>query len=158
MVWINSANNAASHVQIVDPIPAGMTYVPGSLECDARGDVSTTTTCTFDEPNNRTFWEGTIGPDLGATNEGNADNEVVILFRSSLIPGVVRVTNVGTATSDTDGDGDFEDETPVSVSVTNVVSWVAPLPTPSVSLVGLIVALAVLTLIAAVRVRRSARR
>jgi uncharacterized repeat protein (TIGR01451 family) len=54
MVWINSDNNAAINVQIIDLIPAGTTYVPASLACLPQG-TSSTTTCNYDSINNRIF-------------------------------------------------------------------------------------------------------
>ena len=42
MTWINNANAAAINVQITDPIPAGTTYVLGSLTCVANGASTTT--------------------------------------------------------------------------------------------------------------------
>jgi uncharacterized repeat protein (TIGR01451 family) len=157
MVWINSANAVATDVQIFDPIPAGTTYVANSLVCQAMGS-SITTTCVFDSVNNRTFWQGTIGPDFGATSEGTAQNEIVITFRTDLQPGVVYVTNTGTAISDSDGDDDFSDETSESVSHSNEVNWALPVPAPALSRTGLAIALGLLAMVALLRSRRAARR
>lgn len=157
MVWINNSNNAAVDVQIVDPIPAGTTYVPTSLLCQTRG-TSVTATCTFDSANNRIFWQGTIGPDLGAASEGTAQNEIIITFRTNLQPAVIHVMNLGTATSDSDGDGDFSDETPQSVSTTNEAAWWAPVPAPALSRTALAVTLSLLAVIALLRSRRAVPR
>jgi len=61
--------------------------------------------------NNRIFWEGVIGPDLGASNEASVSNEVVITFRVSVSGELHRVTNQASALTDTNGDNDFSDET-----------------------------------------------
>jgi LPXTG-site transpeptidase (sortase) family protein len=123
MVWINDSNNVAINVQITDNIPAGTTYVANSFTCDARGS-STTTTCTFDSVNNRVFWQGNMGPDLGATDENNANNEVVLMFRISVPSSTNQVTNQASSLTDTDGDGSFTDETTAaSVSASNQVVW-----------------------------------
>jgi uncharacterized repeat protein (TIGR01451 family) len=139
MVWINNQNSAAINVQIVDAIPAGTTYVPGSLTCSPQGS-SSTTTCTFDTINNRIFWQGVMGADLGAANEAAAANEVVITFRVTVAPNVNQVQNQAQAVTDTDGDGNFADEDPnTSVSVSNVAVWSrgATVDIPTVSEVGL---------------------
>jgi len=157
MVWINNSNNATINTQIFDAIPNGTTYVANSLVCQARG-TSVTTTCMFDSGNNWIFWQGSIGPDLGANTAATANNEVVITFRVDKHPRVVLVRNAGASLTDTDGDGDFQDETPVSVSRTNEVVWKLPAPAPSLSPAGLVVAIGLLALIARGRLRRTAGR
>jgi hypothetical protein len=160
MVWINSGNNAAVDVQISDPLLAATTYVPGSLVCEGRGS-SSTNTCVYDAVNNQVFWEGTIGPDLGASDEATANNELVITFRVVVLDSITRVDNSGTALTDTDGDGDFDDETtPVSVSSSNVATWrgSAVRAAPTLSTIGLGLALTVLLLIARSRFRLSRER
>jgi uncharacterized repeat protein (TIGR01451 family) len=159
MVWINSGNIAAINVQISDPIPPGTTYVPGSLICQARGS-SSTTTCTFDSANNRIFWQGVIGPDLGASNELTAQNEIVIVFRVNVPPTLSHVTNQAQSLTDTDGDGDFTDETTAaSVSTSNQAQFLrrtasAPILSPR----GLAAAVALLLAIGGFSLRRRARR
>jgi LPXTG-site transpeptidase (sortase) family protein len=122
MVWINSHNTVAIGVQVADPIPAGTTYSPDSVVCTARGS-STTTTCIFDAVLNRIFWQGNIGPDVGATTEETAANEVVITFRTSVGAGVTSVSNTATATTDTNGDGNFTSEPTTSTTNSNIATW-----------------------------------
>jgi len=96
MVWINNGNADAVNVAIADPIPASTTYVAGSLVCEPRGS-SLTNQCYYDSGNNRVVWEGTISADLGAQNEAQANNEVVISFRTTMSTNVTRVENQGCA-------------------------------------------------------------
>jgi len=156
MVWINSGNNAAINVQVADPIPTGTTYVANSLTCEPRGS-SSTTTCTFDSINNRIFWQGFIGPDLGATDENTANNEVVITFRVSVSQSVQFVSNRGTSITDTNGDHDFTDETtPVSVAASNQADWSRdPMhPVPVVTTSGWAAMVGLLLAVGALQVRR----
>lgn len=159
MVWINSGNNAAENVQVTDPIPSGTTYVAGSLACEARGS-SSTTTCVFDSVNNRIFWQGFIGPDLGASDEATANNEVVITFRVSVRPAVGFVSNQASSLTDTNGDGSFADETgPVSVSTSNNADWYRPVSSaPLLSLTGFTVAVGLLLAVGSLGLRRRAQR
>jgi hypothetical protein len=96
MVWINNGNADAVSVVITDNIPANTTYVGGSLGCAPQGS-SSTLTCTYDGVNNRIIWEGTIAADPGAQNESQANNEVVITFRTTMSTTVTRVENQGCA-------------------------------------------------------------
>ena len=123
MVWINSGNSTVIHTMVTDPIPAGTTYIPGTILCDARG-TSTTTNCSFDTAANQILWTGNIGPDFGATDEASALNEIVITFRLTVPSTMDQVKNVGTATIDTNNDGLFTDETTsTSVSNSNLSVW-----------------------------------
>ncbi|MFL6193003.1 MAG: hypothetical protein ACJ75H_02435, partial [Thermoanaerobaculia bacterium] len=139
MVWINSQNSASINVQITDVIPAGTTYVPGSVTCTPQGS-STTATCSFDAGNNRIFWQGVIGADSGAATEAAAANEVVITFRVAVGPAVNHVQNQARAITDRDGDNDFSDEDPTaSVSISNQAVWdrAAIVDVPTASATGL---------------------
>ncbi len=116
-VWINFGNDAANNVIVVDPIPSHSTYVPGSLTCNAQGS-STTTFCGYDTAHDRVMWQGTIAPDLGATNAEEAQNEVVITFRTKTDIGYA--SNQSVAYWDENGDGvldsndpNVNDDTPV---------------------------------------------
>ncbi len=109
MVWINDGNVAALNTQVLDSIPAGTTYVTGSLKCEARG-TSTTTICTYDAAENRIRWEGNIDYDVGGTNEANSANEVVITFKTTVSPEVDKVENQAMAYYDKDQDGDFHND------------------------------------------------
>jgi hypothetical protein len=83
MVWINGGNVLPVMTEVYDDIPAGTTYSPNSLVCEARGG-STTTTCQYNATENRVEWTGSIDADYGATNEEEANNEVVISFRTDI--------------------------------------------------------------------------
>jgi len=104
MVWINDGNAQAETVHIEDPVGTNLSYIVGTLNCDARG-TSVTTACFFDNANNRVVWEGNISADPGASSEVDADNEVVITFRTTVENNVSEVMNQGIAYWDQDGDG-----------------------------------------------------
>ncbi len=152
MVWINDSNIVAINVQVIDQIPAGTTYVPGSIVCTPRGASSTALTatlplsstadpssaCGFDAANNRVQWQGIIAPDFGVTDETNANNEVVITFRVTVNDGVNLVYNQAIARADADGDDDFTDENVLSIELSNQTIWersaatvTEPIETPS---------------------------
>ncbi|MBI5674807.1 MAG: DUF11 domain-containing protein, partial [Nitrospirae bacterium] len=109
MVWINNGNTTAINVGILDPIPVNTTYVTGSVSCYALG-VSTTLRCIYDSLNNQILWEGNIGADPGAMNESEANNEVIIIFRTSVSPEIFEVENQGCAFWDENGSGSFRDD------------------------------------------------
>jgi LPXTG-site transpeptidase (sortase) family protein len=112
MVWINNANSAALDVIITDPIPAGTTYRPGTISCDARGSsIPAPVTCTYDGFTNSIRWEGSIGPDLGATSEADADNEVVITFQVDIPSNVVSAENTAVLDADLNRNGVIDPST-----------------------------------------------
>ncbi len=127
MVWINDHNSAAIDAQVRDTIPAGTTYVPGSLTCEERGSSSRSTdplACTYIVASNEVFWSGTIGPDRGAVDEATANNEVVITFLVSVPDAINLANNQAPSLTDIDGDGDFSDETTTaSESISNRSTW-----------------------------------
>jgi len=108
-VWINNGNTTANPVRIVDPIPAGTTYINASLTCDARGS-STTTTCTYDATNNQIVWEGSIAADFGAQTETDANHEVVLTFSTTVPASMDQTENQAMAYWDQDGDGDIDND------------------------------------------------
>lgn len=109
MVWINDGNITALNTQVLDPVPAGTTYVAGSVACDARG-TSTTAVCIYDAVENRVRWEGNIAPDPGGTDESNTANEVVITFSTSVPETINSVENQAQAYYDANGTGNFADD------------------------------------------------
>ncbi len=109
MVWINSRNSVALLTRITDTVPAGTTYVGGSVQCEARGS-SAGTGCRYDAARNAIVWDGTIGADSGATNEANAANELVLTFRTTLNSGTTTVQNQGAAQWDANRSGSVEDD------------------------------------------------
>ena len=116
LVWINNTNSSAVDVEIRDDIPEDTTYVSGSISCSANGS-SRTDVCEYDEVEDQIFWSGEIGPDRGADNEDEAENEVVITFLVD-IPDTLNIArNQSTAVVDSDGDDDFDDDEDTSASV-----------------------------------------
>ncbi len=119
LVWINSGNADSMRVRITDTIPAGTTYVEGSLAYEARGS-SKTISCVYDPRDNKIVWEGTIAADPGARNEAEARNEVVITFRTTVNPDIDTAENQASGYWDRNGDGvldnsdeNVRDDTPV---------------------------------------------
>ncbi|MEW6554464.1 MAG: DUF11 domain-containing protein, partial [Actinomycetota bacterium] len=108
LVWINSGNADSMRVRIADRIPEGTTYVKGSLAYEARGS-SSTISCVYDPSDNMVVWEGTIAADPGARNETEAENEVVITFRTTVDPDFDEVENQAAAYWDRNGDGVLDD-------------------------------------------------
>ncbi len=108
-VWINNGNAQAVGVRIIDPIPEHSTFVQGSLVCTPSGS-SSTTACQYDAVNNRIIWQGSIGADLGATNEDDAQNEVVIEFQTLVEDQVSFISNQTVGYWDRDGDGFIDDD------------------------------------------------
>jgi len=114
MVWINGSNIVPINAAVSDPIPLGTIYVNGSLSCTGASSLTTTTSCAYETPSimyprGRVVWTGTLGPDLGATDAATANNELYIIFRVTVNPGVDSVLNTGTIDSDLNGDGDTND-------------------------------------------------
>ena len=123
LVWINNSNSSAVGADIRDPIPAGTTYIDGSLVCEARGS-SSTDACDYDAANNEVYWIGEIGPDRGASTESSAANEVVMTFEVEIPDDMDTVSNQASALADSDDDGEFDDESEAaSLSVSNLSVW-----------------------------------
>ncbi len=83
----------------------------GSLQCIPRGSSTTApgpSTCDFDSGNNRIHWEGTIGPDPGATGEADAANEVVITFLVNVPSGLSSASNNAVLDADLNGNGTID--------------------------------------------------
>ncbi len=123
LVWLNNGNNFPVDAQIFDALPPEVEFMPGSLECEARG-TSITQACRYDAVQNRIVWEGQVGPDAGATGRDDANNEIVIRFRTRMTTTVDSITNEASSIIDADLDGDFTDElVEVAVSNSNPVVW-----------------------------------
>jgi LPXTG-site transpeptidase (sortase) family protein len=133
MVWINSGNTAAIDTQVTDDIPAGTTYVAGSIVCSPQG-LSTnalaaspplsglalpTSSCGFDAVGNRIQWQGTIGPDNGNLTEVTAANEVIITFRVTVNGGINQVFNRGFSRTDVNDNANFIEENLLGISLVN---------------------------------------
>ena len=131
MVWINSGNAFAIDVQVVDQIPTGTVYVPGSLTCDPRGSSTNAAVatsplslaavpssfCGYDSVANRIQWQGNMGPDNTHLTEATAVNEVVITFRVTVDNAVNQVRNQGFSRTDVDADANFDEETVLGSSL-----------------------------------------
>jgi len=132
MVWINGANLVAVNAAVSDPIPVGTTYVAGSLSCTGASPLTTTMSCTYEDPSlayprGRVVWTGTVGPESGATDAASANNELIITYREKVNSGVTSVENKATIDSDLNGNGNTTD--PGEQNVANAgASW-AKLPT-----------------------------
>ncbi len=107
MVWINDGNTNAFNVVVEDPLDGNVSYVTGTLMCDARG-VSTTTRCEYDAVTHTVYWEGSIGSDVGGTSESDSDNEVVIVFNTTVASGLLEVENQAIGYWDHNGNGSVE--------------------------------------------------
>jgi hypothetical protein len=159
MVWINNGNAVATPVIITDTIPVSTTYVGGSLLCEPRGNSSTQPgSCIFDNANNRIIWEGTIAADPGSQNEAQAQNEVVIQFRTTMPTNITRVQNQGCAqipggdTSCTDDPG-----TPSPGDATVWTKATTPVAVPTMNEWGMIILLILQGMGALYYMRRRAR-
>jgi len=132
-VWINSGNTQAINVRVTDPIPEHTSYVDGSLVCSPQGS-STTVRCQYDAQNNRIIWEGNIGADFNATDEDQAQNEVVIEFNTLVTQFAPTIENHTTGYWDRDGDGFIDDDIDagqVAITSEAAVSLLATVPTLS---------------------------
>ncbi|MGH7754441.1 MAG: hypothetical protein ACREN5_16675, partial [Gemmatimonadales bacterium] len=109
VVWLNNGNTEALRTRILDPIPATTTYVHGSVTCVPRG-LSTAARCDFDAATNQLVYDGTLGPDPGATTEEQAANALVITFRTAVLPGVTQVANQALAHWDANGTDSVDDD------------------------------------------------
>lgn len=97
MIWVNPSTVPAT-ADIFDDIPAGTTFVAGSLQCSSPGG-TVTNVCEFQAGSNRIHWQGVIAPDPGAQTVDQANNQLVIRFRVTVDGAVNRVQNVGTLTT-----------------------------------------------------------
>ncbi|MFT3789767.1 MAG: hypothetical protein QM741_01560 [Rudaea sp.] len=77
----NDANAAAQYTEVRDAVPAGLSYVSGSITCTQYGS-SAISSCAFDSANNRVLVDATLASDVGAANPATAPNRVVIVFQA----------------------------------------------------------------------------
>ena len=111
MVWINDGNADAMKVHVEDPLSSDLTFVDGSLDCHARGASLTdagATGCYYDTARRTVIWNGSIAADEGLSTEDTADNEVVIIFRTTVPASINAVENQALAFWDHNGDGIVE--------------------------------------------------
>jgi uncharacterized repeat protein (TIGR01451 family) len=109
VVWLNNANALPLLVRLLEPIPAATTYVEGSVTCVAQG-LSIVERCDFDAATNQLVADSILAADLGATSEAQAANEVVITFRTTVLPGATAVTNQALAHWDATDTGSVDDD------------------------------------------------
>ena len=167
MVWINDNPVNADGVIITDRIAAGMTYVPGTLSCEARGSTqisggSCSDSQNFTAPDLLSI-EANFGPDFSASDEQSADNELLISFEVLVddLSSEQSLENQATVSWDPDGPGgateltgstDADDSTaalePASVFFRPTAS---PAPIPTLPLGGLLTLVGVLGLVASRR-------
>ena len=156
MVWINNGNADANLVEVVDTLPSGTSYVAGSLVCDPQGG-SSTQFCGYEAGQSRVRWRGTIAGDPGATNEADAQNEVVISFQTRLAAGVSYTENLAQAYWDENGDTNLAGNELVASVPTNggapVRGGIAVVPIPVASPVLLVLLGLVLLGLGAIRLR-----
>jgi uncharacterized repeat protein (TIGR01451 family)/fimbrial isopeptide formation D2 family protein len=108
MVWINSGNSFPLAARVKDPMPAGVTYVPGSLICAPQGS-TVLASCVFDGVSKSVVVDATLGPDNGLFTEAAAANELVITFRTT-VETSAQVTNIAVAYWDANGNGNVGDD------------------------------------------------
>ena len=109
VVWLNNANTLPLLVRLIEPIPAATTYVDGSVTCVAQR-LSIVEFCDFDAATNQVVADATLGADPGATTEEQAAHEVVITFRTTVLPGATVVTNQALAHWDETDTGSVDDD------------------------------------------------
>ena len=112
MIWINETNIPALKARVSDPLSEGTTY-SGNLVCKPASSLTTVEICKFELPSKmypqgRVVWEGTLGPDLGATDAKTAKNELLISFDVIVSPSVSSVSNTANIDADMNNDGLFE--------------------------------------------------
>lgn len=150
LIWINDTNIVAINASSSDPIPTGTTFydtgipsgypvpataLPGSINtgvsCTAAPGPTVTTACYYEVPSpafprGRIIWEGTLGPDFGATDPATAVNELTITFNVTVNDGVIQVINRATIDADLNGDSDLVD--PGEPEVASIsATWAAPM-------------------------------
>jgi LPXTG-site transpeptidase (sortase) family protein len=114
------ATGVSSGFPVPGGAPAGSTNLGVSCTADsaaepAPGDAESTTSLCYYEgptatyPRGRIVWEGVLGPDLGATNQANANDEVYITFTVRVATGVTTVQNVASIDADLNNDTDLTD-------------------------------------------------
>jgi uncharacterized repeat protein (TIGR01451 family) len=108
MVWINTRNSLPLAMRVRDPMPNGVTYVPGSVVCSPQGS-SVVTSCVFDSASNSVVVDATLGPDVDHFLESNATNRLIITFRTVLNTSSP-VQNVAVGYWDANGNGTVTDD------------------------------------------------
>lgn len=117
--WGNPNTNPMN-ARVTDPIPDGLTLIPGSLRCNTNpGGSLITNRC--EVSGNQVVWEGTIFPDPASsisTPLNSLANPLIITFRTEVPPGVNQAVNRARISYDGNGTGVLD----VSLA-SNEVSW-----------------------------------
>ena len=103
-IVLDNPNPAAMVVQMRDPMPAGMTFVSGSVVCAANGAstvVAPPAGCYYDQANNRLVVDATLAPDNGTATGAN---RVEVVFEAQFVTAPAPVTNTAQACWDTQND------------------------------------------------------
>jgi uncharacterized repeat protein (TIGR01451 family) len=93
IVWVNPNTNPLG-ATMSDPIPAGTSFVTGSLTCSSPGTV-VVVTCAYDPISNSIIFDGTLFPSPGATPAtiDSAANRLIIVYRVTVGTGITQVRN-----------------------------------------------------------------
>jgi large repetitive protein len=93
VVWVNP-NSSPLTVTVSDPVPAGTTFVTGSLTCSSPGTV-VVSNCSYDPVANQVTFSGSIFPNAGATPAtlDQASNRLIITYRTTVAASVNQVLN-----------------------------------------------------------------
>ncbi|MBE0529165.1 MAG: sortase [Thermoleophilia bacterium] len=145
MIWINNTNIVAVDAEAFDAIPLGTSFADNSISsgyllpasvpagstntgvtCEATALATITTHCYYEGPTGtyprgRIVWRGTLGPDFGASNADEANNEISISFNVLVASGVTNVENIATINSDLNGDRDTNDIGEVRVASASAI-------------------------------------
>jgi uncharacterized repeat protein (TIGR01451 family) len=122
MRWTNDRNDVALAIRVVDPVPAGTEFLPGTLS--ASGGAAF-----FNPATNRVEWEGLLEP----------GGDVLIRFQTAVPEDVRRVENQGCAFWDAGRDGSPADDEaagqtpvcsddPATPAPNDPTVWVQPAP------------------------------
>jgi uncharacterized repeat protein (TIGR01451 family) len=101
MVWINNSAPDAMKVHVEDDIPAGLTYIEGSLDADYG-------TYAYDSATRKVIWEGSI------TGNGG---QVKIWYHTSVPDDISEAENQACGVWDRNGDGEWTDESASGLKV-----------------------------------------
>ena len=150
VTWINNTNIVPIDSQMSDPIPSGATFMNDGISsgyplpagtlpdgstatgvscvADPLSTLTTTTYCYYegptpDYPRGRIVWEGTLGPDMGASTAEQAMNEITIGYAVRVSSATKYLENVAKLGTDLDGSGTISETEEETVTVSR--SWTA---------------------------------
>lgn len=92
--WVNPGTQPLA-ITVVDPIPDGTTYEPGSLTCTSPSGILTVNRCAYNAGNDSVVFEGVLFPDPGATPDDitAANNRLIMTFLVDVDDDVEEVNN-----------------------------------------------------------------